>query len=77
MTTTERPTPQRAVLELQARARDHALADEVDRAERIIARVHARLDGAVVTVVPHAFDRSSSDDGGGDPATGVRTDPDP
>ncbi|HVF07392.1 MAG TPA: hypothetical protein VNC60_02350 [Actinomycetota bacterium] len=77
MTTTERPTPQRAVLELQARARDHALADEVDRVERIIARVHARLDGAVVTVVPHALNMSSSDDGGCDPAAGVRADPDP
>ena len=77
MTTTEGPTPQRAVLELQARARDHALADEVDRVERIIARVHARLDGAVITVVPHALEGTMSADGGGDPATGVRTDPDP
>lgn len=75
MTTTERPTPQRAVLELQARARDHALADEVEGAERVIARVHARLDGAVVTVVPHALAASASADGGDDPTTGHRADP--
>ncbi len=76
MTTTERPTPQRAVFELQARARDHALADEVERVERIIARVHARLDGAVVTLVPQALAASASADGGDDPATGHRADPD-
>jgi hypothetical protein len=49
-----RPTPQQAVLELQARARDHALTERVDRLERHLARVHARLDGASVTVVPRA-----------------------
>ncbi|HEX7246765.1 MAG TPA: hypothetical protein VF351_01555 [Actinomycetota bacterium] len=68
MTTTERPTPQRAVLELQARARDHALADEIDRVERVLARVHARLDGALVTLVPDAIERSGPVGGRGDPA---------
>ncbi len=50
----ERPTPQQAVLELQARARDHALGERVDQLERVVARVHARLDGAMVTIVPKA-----------------------
>jgi hypothetical protein len=54
VTTIERPTPQRAVLELQARARDHALLERVERIERALARLHARIDGAMVTVVPWA-----------------------
>ena len=54
MTTIERPTPQRAVLELQARARDRALLERVERIERALARLHARIDGAMVTVVPRA-----------------------
>ena len=57
MTTTERPTPQQAVLELQARARDHELGERVDELERVVARVHARLDGALVTIVPKALQR--------------------
>jgi hypothetical protein len=56
VTTTERPTPQHVVLELQARARDHALIGRVDQLERTIARVHARIDGAMVTVVPRALE---------------------
>ena len=52
--TIERPTSHRAALELQARARDRALLDRVDRLERAVARVHARIDGAMVTVVPEA-----------------------
>ena len=67
MTTTERPTTQQAVLELQARARDHALADRVDALERTVARVHARIDGAMVTVVPKAADATSRG-AGPDPA---------
>lgn len=47
-----RPAPQQAVLELQARARDHALADRLDRLERSLARVHAAIDGAMVTMPP-------------------------
>ena len=54
MTTIERPTPQRAALELQARARDRALAERIERLERTLARVHARIDGAMVTVVAPA-----------------------
>jgi len=50
----DRPTPRHAVHELQARARDHALAERVDRLERDLARVHARIDGAIVTTVPRA-----------------------
>jgi hypothetical protein len=68
LTTTERPTPHRAALELQARARDHALADEIHRVEGVIARVHARLDGALVTVVPDAIERPAPIDGRADPA---------
>jgi hypothetical protein len=56
--TIERPTPQRAALELQARARDHALAERIERLERTLARVHARIDGAMVTVVAPAERRS-------------------
>jgi hypothetical protein len=44
----------RAVLELQARARDRALLERIERLERTLARVHARLDGAMVTIVPRA-----------------------
>jgi hypothetical protein len=51
VTTIERPTPHRAALELQARVRDRALAERLDRLERTLARVHARIDGAMVTVV--------------------------
>lgn len=54
MATIERPTPQRAALELQARARDRALAERIERVERTLARVHARIDGAMVTVVAPA-----------------------
>jgi len=42
----------RAVFELQARARDRALLERIERLERTLARVHARLDGAMVTIVP-------------------------
>ncbi|MGH2629698.1 MAG: hypothetical protein ACRDHI_03950 [Actinomycetota bacterium] len=52
MTTTDRRRPQRVTLELQARARDHALARRLDELERVVARVHSRIDGAMVTVVP-------------------------
>jgi uncharacterized protein YceH (UPF0502 family) len=44
----------RAVLELQARARDRALLERIERLERTLERVHARLDGAMVTIVPRA-----------------------
>jgi hypothetical protein len=54
VTTTERPTPQRAALELQALARDRALAERIERLEGTLARVHARIDGAMVTVVAPA-----------------------
>ena len=54
VTTIERPTPQRAALELQARARDRALSERIERLERTLARVHARIDGAMVTVVAPA-----------------------
>ncbi|MGZ5343262.1 MAG: hypothetical protein ACXWZF_11685 [Actinomycetota bacterium] len=60
MTTTDQRRPQRWALELQARARDHALADRVDRSERVIARVHARIDGAMVTLVPAAHARGNA-----------------
>lgn len=60
MTKVEWSTPQQAVLELQARARDHALIDRVDRLERTLARVHARIDGAIVTSVPRAEDATRS-----------------
>ncbi len=50
----DRPTPGQAVLELQARARDRALLERVERLERGVARVHARIDGAMVTLVPEA-----------------------
>jgi hypothetical protein len=58
VTTIERPTPQRAVLELQALARDHALAERIERLEGTLARVHARIDGAMVTVVAPAERRA-------------------
>jgi hypothetical protein len=58
VTTIERPTPQRAALELQARARDRALAERIERLERTLARVHARIDGAMVTVVEPAERRA-------------------
>jgi hypothetical protein len=51
VTTVDHPTPQRAALELQALARDRALAERVDRLERVVARLHARIDGAMVTVL--------------------------
>jgi hypothetical protein len=54
MTTVDRPTPQQAALELQARARDRALEERLDRLERSLARVHARIDGAMVTFVAEA-----------------------
>ena len=63
MTTIERPTPQRAALELQARARDRALAERIERLERTLARVHARIDGAMVTVVAPAELRARPDAG--------------
>jgi hypothetical protein len=58
VTTIERPTPQRAALELQALARDHALAERIERLEGTLARVHARIDGAMVTVVAPAERRA-------------------
>ena len=54
MTTIERPAPNQAVLELQARARDRALLERVERLERGVARLGARIDGALVTLVPDA-----------------------
>ncbi len=69
MTTTERPTPQQAVLELQARARDHALGDHIDRLERTLARVHSRIDGALVTVIPRALGSGASPEDDPDPTT--------
>jgi BMFP domain-containing protein YqiC len=54
VTTIVRPTPHQAVLELQARARDRALQERIERLEQALARVHARIDGAMVTVVPLA-----------------------
>jgi hypothetical protein len=57
----ERPTPQRAALELQALARDHALAERIERLEGTLARVHARIDGAMVTVVAPAERRARRD----------------
>lgn len=64
MTTTDRRRSQRVTLELQARARDHALAERLGELERVVARVHARIDGAMVTVVP-GF---QPPDGSGSPA---------
>ncbi|MDH4113762.1 MAG: hypothetical protein OEV60_13970 [Actinomycetota bacterium] len=61
MPTIDRPRPHLAVLELQARARDHALAERVERLERTVARVHARLDGAMVTVVAPIEARARQD----------------
>ena len=55
MTTIERPSSHRAVLELQARARDRALAERVERLERVVARLGSRVDGAMVTLVPEAL----------------------
>ena len=55
MTTIERPAPNQAVLELQARARDRALLERVERLERGAARLGARIDGAMVTLVPDAM----------------------
>jgi len=52
VTTIERPAPNQAVLELQARARDRALLERVERLERGAARLGARIDGAMVTLVP-------------------------
>jgi hypothetical protein len=40
------------VLALQARARDHALEERLDRLERRLARLHAAIDGAIVTLPP-------------------------
>jgi hypothetical protein len=60
--TTDRRRPQRLTLELQARARDHALAERLDELERAVARVHSRIDGAMVTtVVPRLRPSDSSD----------------
>jgi len=39
------------VLELQARARDHTLRERIERTERTVARLHARIDGAMATLV--------------------------
>ena len=64
MTTTDRRRSQRVTLELQARARDHALAERLGELERVLARVHARIDGAMVTVVPGP----RPPDGSGSPA---------
>lgn len=69
MTTTERLTPQQAVFELQARARDHALVDRVNQLERTVARVHARIDGAFVTLVPKALGADTTPGSGPQPAT--------
>lgn len=55
MTTIEPPSSHRAVLELQARARDRALAERVERLERAVARLGSRVDGAMVTLVPEAL----------------------
>jgi hypothetical protein len=60
MITTDWRRPQRIALELQARARDHVLADRVEELERAVARVHARIDGALVTVVPAARARADA-----------------
>jgi len=54
VTTIERPAPNQVVLELQARARDRALLERVERLERGAARLGARIDGAMVTLVPEA-----------------------
>jgi hypothetical protein len=54
VTTIGRPAPNQAVLELQARARDRALLERVERLERGAARLGARIDGAMVTLVPEA-----------------------
>lgn len=75
MTTTERPIPQQAVLELQARARDHALGERVDQLERVVARVHARIDGALVTVVPKALSSGVSTGAGSDISPKAGSDP--
>ena len=75
MTTTERPTPQRAVLELQARARDHALREHIERLERTVARVHSRIDGALVTVIPMALGSGASSSADSDPTTKAGPDP--
>ena len=64
MTTTDRRRSQRVTLELQAMARDHALAERLGELERVVARVHARIDGAMVTVVPGL----RPPDGSGSPA---------
>ena len=58
VTTIERAAPQRVTLELQARARDRALAERIEGLERRLARVHARIDGAMVTVVAPAERRA-------------------
>ena len=71
VTTTEHPTPQQAVLELQARARDHALGERVGQLERVVARVHARIDGALVTVVPKAMSSGASTGVGSDNSPGA------
>lgn len=57
----ERTTRDRAVLELQARARDHAIEERLERVERRLAHLHARIDGAIVTVVADAERRSRPD----------------
>jgi hypothetical protein len=54
----ERTTRDRAVLELQARARDHAIEERLERLERCLGHLHARIDGAIVTVVADAEQRS-------------------
>jgi hypothetical protein len=60
MTTTDQRRSKHVTLELQAKVRDHALADRVDRLERVVARVHARIDGALVTIVPAAHIRGEA-----------------
>lgn len=60
MTTTQRPTPNQAALALQARARDRALVQRLERLERVVARVQSRIDGATVTWVAEAEARRSA-----------------
>jgi hypothetical protein len=49
---TDRPGRAEVTRRLQAAAREHALAERVDRLERDVARLGARLDGATVTLLP-------------------------
>lgn len=61
-----RLTPEHVALELQALARDRAVIERLERLERHLARVHARLDGAMVTFVPRA-ERDRPDQTSGTP----------